>query len=389
MTGDARVDDGYKGLRAIDQGLPSHYYFDPTHHERELKAIWYRHWIYLCRASALAEPRQYRTFEVGSQQVLLLRDESGQLQAFFNTCRHRGAQLCAAESGRVPGNRLVCPYHRWSYSLDGRLRGTSSLFRPGGFDPADYPLYRVAVAEWRGFVFVNLSERDQGPVHQNFDREITALDHWPLEDLVVGHTYRKTVRCNWKLFLENYNECLHCPGVHPELCDLVPIYGRGIPIERDDPAWRRHLAFDDPKYRRGLRPDAATWSMDGLARGVKFEGLSDDERSIGHSFITNVPSFYIVGHVNYVRAVRLRPVGPEQTEVVAEWLFPAETLKDPKFDLANIVDFATLVIDQDSEICELNQRGMRSLPHERNVLMPEEYLLKEFHEWIRAELQRL
>jgi Rieske 2Fe-2S family protein len=128
--------------------------------------------------------------------------------------------------------------------------------------------------------------------------------------------------------------------------------------------------------------------MDGQAHGVTFQGLSDEERRAGQSFVTSLPSMYVVAHVDYVRVVRLRPLGPEQTELVAEWLFPPETLADAAFDPANIVEFATLVMEQDAEACALNQRGLRSLRHDKGVLMPEEYIVKSFHDWVRAELQK-
>lgn len=378
--------DDYNGLRNVEHTLPSHAYFEAPHYERELEAIWYRNWVYLCRAASIERPGSYRTFELGTQQVLLLRDEEGCLRAFHNTCRHRGSRLCRADAGRFEAKRIVCPYHRWAYSLQGTLLRTSSLASPEGFDKADYPLYDVAVAEWGGFVFVNLSGGDERSVEQSFTRDSSRLDHWPLEDLVVGHSYRKVMRCNWKVFWDNFNECLHCPGVHPELCSLVPIYGRGIIAERDDPNWRAHADRDDPRFKSGLRPDAATWSVDGQAQSVTFQGLSDAEHRAGQTFVTSLPSAYMVGHVDYVRVVRLHPLGPEQTELTAEWLFPPETLADPAFDPANIVEFAALVLEQDAEACELNQRGLRSLRHETGVLMPEEYYLKQFHDWVRNEL---
>ena len=338
MTAQIADDDDYNGLRSVEETLPSQAYFDAAHYQRELDSIWYRNWVYLCRAKSLETPRSYRTFDLGSQQILLLRDEAGRLRAFHNTCRHRGSRLCRAEAGRFDAKRIVCPYHRWAYSLEGALLRTSSLASPEGFDKADYPLYDVALAEWGGFVFVNLAGDDGLSVEESLGRAPQRLDHWPLEDLVVGHDFRTVLQCNWKVFWENFNECLHCPGVHPELSSLVPIHGRGLIAERDDPQWREHESSDDPRYKGGLRPGAATWSMDGQAHDVRFQGLSEAERRAGRTYVTSLPSMFVVGHIDYVRAVRLRPLGPEQMELSAEWLFPPETLADPAFDPANIVD---------------------------------------------------
>jgi Rieske 2Fe-2S family protein len=379
---------GHNGLESIVETLPSHYYYDADHHDLELKAIWYRNWVYVCRARSLDGPRSFRTFDVGTQQVLVLRDEHETLRAFHNTCRHRGSVLCEKSEGRFGSPRIVCPYHRWTYSLEGRLLRTSSLSCPTGFDLVDHSLHEIAVAEWDGFVFVNIGGANGRSVEDSFDRESDRVDHWPLEDLLSGHVHRRVIHCNWKTFWDNFNECLHCPGIHPELCRMVPIYGRSIMTERDDPHWAEHDAIDDPKFKGGLRRDAETWSMDGRAHGATFDGLSDEERRLGQVFVSSPPSMYLVAHVDHVRVVRLRPLGPERTELTAEWLFPPETLADDRFDLANVVDFATLVMEQDAAVCELNQRGLRSIRHDHGTLMPEEYVLKRFQDWVRAELER-
>ena len=379
----------YNGLTQVEPTLPSSYYIDPAHHERELEAIWYRDWLYLCRADALPDPRSYRTFDIGSQQVLLVRDNEGTLRAFHNTCRHRGSVLCPKAEGRLRSGLITCPYHSWSYDLDGALVRAPTLAEAVEFDLGAYRLYDVALAEWGGFVFANLLGKEAPPFEGSFDKDSESLDNWPLEDLVVGHVFEKTMACNWKVFWENFNECLHCPGLHPELSELVPIYNRAIMMERDDPNWASHGSTEDPKFKGGLREGARTWSMDGEVHGPELPGLSDRDRAAGHTYVMNLPTFFAVGHVDYVRTVRLRPLGPEQTELRAEWLFSPEALADPAFDLANIVDFATLVMEQDATACELNQRGLHSLRHEAGVLMPEEYAVHQFHQWVRGALESM
>jgi glycine betaine catabolism A len=379
---------GYNGLTEHTEGLPADAYFDPRRYERELQRIWYRSWVYVGRSSDLAAARSFRTFELGDQRVLLVRDDQGMLQGFHNTCRHRGAALCREPAGVLRTGTLICPYHAWVYNLQGDLLRTSSKTHASGFDLADYPLYKINVREWRGFIFVALTDAPP-PFEKIFDLPLNRLDGWPLEDLVVGHVLLKTVNSNWKIFWENYNECLHCPGVHPKLSQLVPIYGRGLLEERDDPRWSEHAADADPKFKGGLRSGAATWSLDGKTSGVPFPGLSDEDRKAGHIYLTSLPSVFLVGHVDYVRVVRLLPLGAERTELRVEYLFSPQTLADPAFDMRNIVDFTNLVMTEDAEVCELNQLGLRAGPHARGVVMPEEYVIRQFHEWVRAELARV
>jgi|SRR5579863_500826 len=382
-----RRDPGYTGLTTPVETLPAAYYFDPAHHRREMAQIWYRNWIYLCRSSELSSHRSYRTFELGDQSILLVRGDDHVVRAFHNTCRHRGATLCKSPEGRLPPAGIVCPYHAWRYSPRGELLQTSSRQPGDGFDTRGLSLYGLPVTEWSGFIFVALTQTPPS-FAAGFDLPLDRLDAWNLGELVLGHTLHKTIECNWKVFWENYNECLHCPGVHPRLAQLVPLFGRALLERRDDPQWRDHANDDDPKYGGGLRSGAETWSMDGRAVGVPFPGLSEADRKAGHLYLTTVPSMFLVAHVDYVRVVSLRPLGPERTRMDIEFLFLPETLKSPQRDLMNAVEFTNIVMSEDAAICEVNQRGLHALPHAKGVLMPEEYAIRQFQDWVRAELAR-
>ena len=382
-----RRDPGYVGLTTAVDSLPASFYFDPAHHQLEMTRIWYRNWIYVCRSSDIGAPRTFRTLEVGDQSILVVRGEDRLARAFHNTCRHRGAALCRTSEGRFSSAGIVCPYHSWRYSLRGELLQTSSRQQGDGFDRHDFSLYSLPVSEWNGFIFAALTN-EPPPFSASFDLPLNRLDDWQLGELVVGHTLRKTIQCNWKVFWENYNECLHCPGVHPRLAQLVPLFGRALLERRDDPSWQDHADDDDPKYGGGLRTGAESWSMDGKPVGVPFPRVSPEDRKAGHVYLTSVPSMFMVAHVDYVRVVRLLPLGPERTEMSIEFLFLPETLADPKRDLMNAVEFTNIVMSEDAEICELNQRGLRALPHAGGVLMPEEYAIRQFQNWVRSELSR-
>lgn len=209
-----------------------------------------------------------------------------------------------------------------------------------------------------------------------------------MADLQIGHSMRATLKCNWKVFWENFNECYHCPGVHPELCELVPIYGRSISAPTSDPDWDSNSGNRDPKFQGGLRPGAATWSMDGRPIGPTFPRLTEEDKRVAQRFITIWPTMYAVGHVNYMRIVSMRPLGPEQTELTIEWLFTPEFLADKSIDLSRVTDFARLVVEQDGAACELNQAGLRSRAHQHGVLMPQEHAVFAFHEWVRRGLAK-
>ena len=375
---------GFNGLKRAQSGLPAHWYFDADHYAREISAIWRREWVCVGSTAGLEEAGAFRVVELGGDQLLAIRGDDGGLRVVHNTCRHRGSRLCTASSGRFENERIVCPYHQWSYRLDGSLAATGRMRPVAGFSREDYPLYRVASRQWGGLLFVCLAENPPD-FDAAFGTETARLEAWPLDELRVGWSYQRTLQCNWKVFWENFNECLHCPTVHPELCELAPIYGRGIMEPEDDPDWldkRDH----GPRFAGGLREGAETWTPDGQRCGPAIATLPESDRARGHTYAVLMPSLFVVGHLDHVRAVWLKPVGPEETELTAEWLFPAVTLDDPDFDPAATTSFATQVMEQDGEVCELNQRGLRCSRHTHGVLMQEEYDVFAFHEWLRERL---
>jgi Rieske 2Fe-2S family protein len=392
MTSDGNLDpsgtiEGYTGLTQPEKTLPAHWYYDADHYAAEVKQIWARNWIYMCRSNDLLAEMSFRTLRVGDQSVVVLRDTDGEIRAFHNVCRHRGSVLCEASAGQLASRLLVCPYHQWSYAPnDGRLVRTSSNVEPDAFVKRDYSLFPVAVARWRGCIFVNFDANAVFDGDSEFQRPSDNLVNFPLEAMVTGHTWRSEIACNWKVFWENFNECLHCPNIHPELVDLVPLYQRRIVDPHDVPDWQEHVGKTAPMFKGGMREGAQTWSMNASAQDRVIATLDDADLARGHTYATIWPSIFVAGYPDHVRIVRLLPLGPEKMELQSEWLFPQDTLNDPNYAVSNVVDFAVLVMQQDAHACELNQQGLRSPAYQHGVLMPEEYLLKRFQDWVRNAL---
>jgi Rieske 2Fe-2S family protein len=367
-------------LERIEPTLPARYYYDADHYRRELETFWYRSWLYAGRASELPGPRTYKLFELADQSILILRDEGGRLRAFHNTCRHRGSLLCKEAKGEL-GRHLVCPYHAWTYSLEGRLVRTAYRVESEGFRLEDYPLHPVAVAEWGGFLYVNLEPEPGQALTDALGELPVRFRSWRPERLEIGHALTLPLACNWKVFWENFMECYHCPGVHPELCRVVPIYGRGIVSPREDPA-----ALGADLAARRLAPGAVTWSLDGQTSFPWFEGLTEAEKTAGHTYWTMLPSCFFVAHVDYVRTVSVVPRGAERTDLVVDWLFPPGTLEDEHFDVERATEFGRLVLEQDGRVCELNQRGLHCRRQEAGVLVGQERGIYEFKRWVLERL---
>jgi len=356
--------------------LPAESYRDAAWFAREQERIFARSWIHLGRADGFA-PGTIRRVTVAGQSILVVRDRDGGFSAVHNVCRHRGAELCSVDEKPLGARLITCPYHQWSYDLAGRLVRVPFALETADFDRADHGLFTVALNVWNGFLFACLAD-DPPDFAAAPDVGAAALDHWPMAGLVVGHRHDRILDCNWKIFWENYSECLHCPGIHPELSAMVPVYGRGIMAENEAVEWTP----ETPAPASNLRPGARSWTMDGAACGPEFAGLTEAEKAAGYTFVTLWPTMFVVAHVDYVRAVTLTPLAPERTALTAEWLFAPETLAQPGFDLASVVDFATMVLEQDGDACEMNQRGLRSSRYRAGRLMPQEYEIHRFHQWV-------
>lgn len=369
-------------LTRTEATLPSHWYYDAAHYERELDAIWYRDWVCVGRVDELPRRGDFLVASVGTQSLIATRDSEHQLNVFHNTCRHRGSALCTTPRGHFANSRIVCPYHTWTYSLSGDLLATPARVERDDFRLQDYALYRVHADVWGGFLFVNLDANPSTSLIDFLGAEAGELANWPLAELVSAHREEKTIRCNWKLFWENYSECYHCPRLHPELCRLVPLYRQGVLNYADTPGGSAEQDGGRPHVGPGKR----TWTLDGRSSLPLLHGPNEIERSRGMTFASFTGSMFVVAHPDYIRSVRIYPRGPEETVLVVDWLLPPGTREEYADQIESMLALGRLVIEQDSRACELNQQGLRSRRHEHGVLVPQEYAVREFHEWLRERL---
>jgi Rieske 2Fe-2S family protein len=298
--------------------------------------------------------------ETGAGGVLLVRGEDGALRGFANVCRHRGHELIACGAS-VKRQSIVCPYHAWNYQLDGSLRNAPGGFRTvAGFDKAEFGLVELAVVEWHGWVFVDPSTQ-AGP----FDEHAAGLDavvaNYRPEDLVTVASHSYELETNWKIIVENYQECLHCSSIHPELCRVSPPQsGENLDSDGD---WMGGWM--------DLMPGADTMSLDGRSEGVAIPGLTDVERRTV-MYAVAFPNLLISLHPDYVMTHTLRPSAADRTHVECSWAFPRGVAEREGFDPSYAVDFWDLTNRQDWAACESVQRGLTS-PHALpGPLAPEE-----------------
>ena len=366
-------------LNHCPKSLPAETYYTQEWFERDQREIWARHWIYVCRDNDMTKSSMRRLTMAG-ENLVLVKSQEGEITCFHNTCRHRGSELCSVDEKKT-GQLIVCPYHAWSYDLKGNLVRTGPAHPTADFRKEDHGLFAVHVKVHDGFVFVCLADNPP-PFENAFDVGMDALKNWPMADLVTGHTIVKTMACNWKGFWENYNECLHCPGVHPALCERVPIFGKGIMSAQEAQDWTEDSVAPDSYLKAGAR----SWTVNGQLCGPEFPNLTDQQRSVGFHFVSILPTAFIVAQVDFVRIASMRPLTPETTELRYEFLFLPETLHSEDFDLHNAVDFVSTVIAEDTLASEINQKGVRSSKFQGGTLMPEEYDVYNFQQWVRRQL---
>ena len=195
--------------------LPAAYYADESYFRRELEALFAAEWICAGRVEQVEKPGQFILREVLGESIIITSNAAGQVNAFYNVCRHRGTKLCTEDHGTF-GRSIQCPYHAWTYDLDGRLIGAPHMDEVPHFRKEAYPLHRVHAGVWDGHIFINLSR--EAP-RTTLERQLGALRKkftgWRMQDLRLGHRITYDVKANWKLIIQNYNECLHCPNLHP------------------------------------------------------------------------------------------------------------------------------------------------------------------------------
>ena len=340
--------------------MPGEYYTSPAILVEENERIFARSWQCVGRSSALRGSGDYFLKTVGGESLIILRDRSGGLRAFFNVCRHRGTRLCEAASGHF-SETIQCPYHAWTYTTDGRLIGAPQMQEVEGFDKRDFPLHAAAVAEWEGFVFVNVAE-DPVPFEQQFAPMMGRLTRFGLGALSAGHAVSYEVNANWKLVFQNYSECLHCPMIHPELTAKLP-YQSGANDLTEGPFLGGYMEIMEPH-------ESAT--MSGRACGrLLHPGLPAEERRRAY-YYSLMPTMLLSIHPDYANYYLVTPLAADRTRVDSEWMFNPDGASDPTFNPDDAIRFWDVTNRQDWHIVEQSQLGISSSRYAPGPYSPRE-----------------
>jgi glycine betaine catabolism A len=338
--------------------LPRQAYTDPAVLAWE-RAHLFSGWTCLGRGDDVAEPGSLAAFDLGATGVLVSRDEHGALHAFENACRHRGHELLPCGASAQP-RAVVCPYHGWAYHFDGRLRGAPGFRNAPGFDANAHGLMGMPIHDWHGWLFVDPSGA-AGVLAERLGALERIVAPYSAETLRTAASHTYDVAANWKVIVENYQECYHCSNIHPELCRVSPP-DSGENVEAGDGwvgGWME------------LRDGAETMSLDGHGSGARIATLGEKERRTV-MYAAVLPNLLISLHPDYVMSHLLVPLDVDRTRITCSWAFSPEDAQPAGFDPSYAVDFWDLTNRQDWGACESVQRGLATPHYRPGPLAPEE-----------------
>jgi glycine betaine catabolism A len=330
--------------------LPQRYFVSLEIFAKEQEKIFSKHWVLVGHQSQLAEAGNYFVAAVAEESLIVVRDKAGEIHGFFNMCRHRGTRLIEDRNGHLSA-AIQCPYHAWTYALDGRLIGAPHMDDVPSFDKADYSLHAVNLALWEGFIFVNLAD-SPAPLAEWFAPLAGKFSHWNLAKLHSAKRIEYDVRANWKLIFENYSECYHCPGVHPMLSKLTP-----YDSAENDLAEGPFLGG----FMRITKGNSLTMSGNACALPVGDINAEDFHRVFYYSIF---PNMLLSMHPEYVMVHQLWPQSPERTLILCDWFFHQYASNRADFNPDDAIEFWDMTNKQDWHVCELSQQGIASRVYE-------------------------
>lgn len=325
------------------KSMAQKYFVSPEIFADEQKRIFSKKWLLVGHQSQVAQAGDYFLTTVAGESVIVIRDSKFAVRAFFNVCRHRGTRLKEDACGH--SSAIQCPYHAWTYGLDGRLVGAPHMDDVPGFDKADYPLNPVNLGIWEGFIFLNL-ERNPTPLQEWFAPLSGKFSAWNMSVLRSAKRIEYDVHANWKLMFENYSECYHCPGVHPQLQKVSP-YDSAENDLREGPFLGGFMKINPGK----------SLTMTGNAC-ASFVGEIENLQQVFYYSI--FPNMLLSLHPEYVMVHQLWPRSPDRTLILCDWLFHPDAFAGNDFKPDDAIEFWDMTNKQDWHVCELSQEGISS-----------------------------
>jgi Rieske 2Fe-2S family protein len=354
--------------------LPGAVYTSQDIFRLEQNGLFAHQWLCVGRESDIAAPGDYFLKEIAGNSIVFMRGRDGRIRGFYNVCRHRGSKLLDAPCG-TGLSRVLCPYHAWSYNLDGTIQSAPQMGED--FRKEDFPLVAVRLELFHGFIFANLDEQ-AAPLATYF-KELPDLTRFRMGELVRGKRIEYDVAANWKLICENYSECYHCAGAHPQLHRISE------PMPRSSRKSETGNCFNGGPML--LREGIDTMSMSGKRALPTIPGLTFEDCRLVHYYVV-YPNLLLSPHPDYVLVHTAWPVSPERTHIVCDWLVTEEALAN-NADASDVVEFWDMTNRQDWSLCERAQAGVSSRGFRQGPYQPTEDCVHTFDRWYASHLAQL
>ncbi len=354
--------------------LPGRLYHDPAIYQEELRRIFSSMWLCIGRDEDIPKAGDYLTRMIGPESVIITRDPRGEVHAFYNVCRHRGARLLTEPCGSGLST-IQCSYHAWTYDLDGGLRGAPHMEDARAFEKRNFALNRVRLERWDGFLFINL-DRGAEPLVDFLGEMVTKFSSYRMGALRRGKRITYTVASNWKMLAENYSECYHCFLIHPEL-NRVSHYLSGAKDLSNQATVGGYMELREEEFN--------SMTLSGRTPRPPLPGIAVENHRRIHYYIV-YPNLLLSLHPDYVMTHTIWPDGTGRSEVICEFLFDAREVARPDFDPSDAVNFWDLTNRQDWRVCELAYAGTASAGYERGRLSTQEWMTNIFDRFVADRL---
>ncbi|MAC78832.1 MAG: Rieske (2Fe-2S) protein [Rhodobacteraceae bacterium] len=383
--------------------LEQAFYCDPDIYAQDLDHIFYREWLFAIPACQLVKTGAYTRIQIGAYNVVLVKGADGQIRAFHNSCRHRGSVICKGRDGQVA--KLVCPYHQWTYDLDGRLIWARDM--GADFDPSKFNLKPVHLRDLAGLIYICLA--DDAPDFDAFaDLARPYLQVHDLHNAKVAFSSTIVEKGNWKLVWENNRECYHCAGTHPALSRSFPLDPAVAGVSADGTTPPRLQAHFDKCEAAGA---PSQFRMAGFAGQYRLARMPLEEKALSYTMDLKPASRRPLGRVTVPDAgtllkfhypstwnhflpdisltFRVTPIGPQETEVTTTWLVDKDAVEGVDYDMKRLTEVWVATNDEDREIVEANQLGINSPAYTPGPYSPVmEDGVEQFVDWYVQTMQR-
>ena len=353
--------------------LGREYYTSEKILDKEYEALFYNDWICSGRSSELSKVGQYKTIKIGKESIIILRNNNNKIVAYFNVCRHRGTRICNHNNGQF-SKSIQCGYHGWTYDLNGNLIGAPHMNVVKNFKKINYPLHSVALKEWEGFIFINLAEKPTN-FEIYFSPILNRFKQWNISTLKTLETKKYNIEGNWKLVIQNYCECYHCPILHPDLAAIHNYMGG------------RNDLYEGP-FLGGfmtLNNDKKSITESGNLSSKPIPGVT--KRNLNRVYYYSLfPNMLISLHPDYVMYHTIIPVNPSKCKITCSWLFFEGGNNEHNY--RDAIEFWDKTNKQDWKISELSQLGIQSKRYTPGPYSSRESLLSTFDNYYLSKLNK-